>query len=292
MIGIGWWQGLLDGLGAVLAFFYKYVPNYGVAIILLTLVIRILLLPLAFKQIRSMQAMQVIQPKVKELQRKYKGNREQLNQAMMALYKEHGVNPLSGCLPLLAQFPVLIALFAVLRFPQGLTHIPHNEANPDIGIEHGDSRLYVDLVNQKADFLGMNLLCSASQAGSTVKLDPKTRQEVPDFGGNTARLWARHPGEDPLLRVRPAHVGDDVRPATTDAAGISQRKPAAADDDQDHAVAVRRVGLHLPCGPGGLLDHDQLGSDRATAVHAGQAGDSRRGRWRGRPAPPAATKGL
>ena len=185
MIGIGWWQGLLDGLGAVLAFFYKYVPNYGVAIILLTLVIRILLLPLAFKQIRSMQAMQVIQPKVKELQRKYKGNREQLNQAMMALYKEHGVNPLSGCLPLLAQFPVLIALFAVLRFPQGLTHIPHNEANPVIGIEHGDSRLYVDLVNQKADFLGMNLLCSASQAGSTVKLDPKTRQEVPDFGGNT-----------------------------------------------------------------------------------------------------------
>jgi YidC/Oxa1 family membrane protein insertase len=164
-------QTLLDALGAVLAFFYKYLPNYGVAIILLTLAIRVVLLPLAFKQIRSMQAMQVIQPKVKELQRKYKGNREQLNQAMMALYKEHGVNPLSGCLPLLAQFPVLIALFAVLRFPQGLTHIPT------------ETRLYDDLIHQKANFLGVNILCSASQAGSTVKLDSRALADVPDLKG-------------------------------------------------------------------------------------------------------------
>jgi YidC/Oxa1 family membrane protein insertase len=164
-------QALLDALGAVLAFFYKYVPNYGFAIILLTLAIRIVLLPLAFKQIRSMQAMQVIQPKVKELQKKYKGNREQLNQAMMALYKEHGVNPLSGCLPLLAQFPVLIALFAVLRFPQGLTHIPP------------ETRLYDDLIHQKANFLGVSLLCSAAQAGTTVKLDAKALADVPDLKG-------------------------------------------------------------------------------------------------------------
>jgi YidC/Oxa1 family membrane protein insertase len=183
MIAIVWWQALLDGLGAVLAFFYRFVPNYGVAIILLTLAIRVLLLPLAVKQIRSMQAMQVIQPKVKELQRKFKGNRERLNQEMMALYKERGVNPLSGCLPILAQFPVLIALFAVLQFPLGLTHIPHNDAEPVVGVEQGDSQLYVDLINQKSDFLGVNLLCSAAQAGGTVKLDPKALANVADLKG-------------------------------------------------------------------------------------------------------------
>jgi YidC/Oxa1 family membrane protein insertase len=183
VIAVVWWQALLDGLGAVLAFFYRFVPNYGVAIILLTLAIRVLLLPLAVKQIRSMQAMQVIQPKVKELQRKYKGNRERLNQEMMALYKEHGVNPLSGCLPILAQFPVLIALFAVLRFPQGLTHIPHNDADPIVSVQHGDSQLYVDLINQKSGFIGVNLLCSAAQAGGEVKLDPKTLADVRDLKG-------------------------------------------------------------------------------------------------------------
>src|ERR671932_244696 len=96
-----WWQGILDATGAVLSWIYNVVPNYGIAIILLTLAMRIVLLPLAVKQIRSMQAMQAIQPKVKALQQKYKGNRQKLNEEMMALYKEHGVNPLSGCFPLL-----------------------------------------------------------------------------------------------------------------------------------------------------------------------------------------------
>jgi YidC/Oxa1 family membrane protein insertase len=154
-------QALLDFLGAVLAFFYRLVPNYGVAIILLTLAIRVLLLPLAVKQIRSMQAMQAVQPKVKELQKKYKGNRQKLNEEMMALYREHGVNPLSGCFPLLAQFPVLIALFAVLRVPGGTAHIPHRTIPPS----PANSRLYNDIVNQHTKFLGANLLCSAQQAG-------------------------------------------------------------------------------------------------------------------------------
>jgi len=125
VVGVAAFQALLKGIGTVLAYIYKLVPNYGVAIILLTVAIRVILLPLGVKQIRSMQGMQVIQPKIKALQQKYKGgDRQKLNEEMMALYKTHGVNPLSGCLPLLAQFPVLIALFAVLRVPGGLVHIP------------------------------------------------------------------------------------------------------------------------------------------------------------------------
>lgn len=174
---------LLDGIGWVLARIYDLVPNYGLAIILLTLMIRVLLLPLAVKQIRSMQAMQVIQPKVKEIQRKYKGkdaqSRQKMNQEVMKLYQEHGASPLSGCLPLLAQFPVLIALFAVLNFPKGLTHIPHSNPTPMVQAPP-DSRLYVDIIHQQTKFLGVNLLCSPREAGTPV--DTKAlRSTVPDL---------------------------------------------------------------------------------------------------------------
>ncbi len=179
LVAVTWWQGLLDGLGAVLAFIYALVPNYGLAIILFTLGIRLLLLPLGIKQIRSMQAMQAIQPQMKALQQKYKGNRQKLNEEVMKLYRENRVNPFMGCLPLLAQVPVLIALFAVLQFPLGLTHIPHSEPVRTISAP-ADSQLYVDLVcsgrhrselcpdtvPDKKNFLGANLLCNALQAGN------------------------------------------------------------------------------------------------------------------------------
>jgi YidC/Oxa1 family membrane protein insertase len=178
MIALAWYQAILQGLGAALAAFYAVVGNYGVSIILFTLAIRLVLVPLGIKQIRSMREMQAIQPKIKALQQKYKGNRTKLNEETMTLYREHGVNPLMGCLPLLAQFPVLIALFAVLQFPKGLTHIPHSNSNKVIG-QPQDSKLYVDIVNQRTKFLGANLLCNAMQAGTQVKVDPK-HQHVPD----------------------------------------------------------------------------------------------------------------
>lgn len=109
--------GFFEIFAAGLALFYSFITSYGLAIILLTLLVRILLLPLSIKQTRSMREMAVIQPEVKKLQAKYKGNRQKMNEEMMALYKEHGVNPLGGCLPLLMQFPILIALFQVLRSP-------------------------------------------------------------------------------------------------------------------------------------------------------------------------------
>ena len=106
---------LLQTLGYALSFLYELIPVYGVAIVLLTIAVRLLLLPLTIKQTRSMQAMGKLQPKVKELQRKHKGDRQKLNEEMMKLYREHGANPLGGCLPLLLQLPVFFALYAVLR---------------------------------------------------------------------------------------------------------------------------------------------------------------------------------
>jgi YidC/Oxa1 family membrane protein insertase len=193
VIAVAAWQGILDGLGAVLAWLYNLVPNYGVAIILLTIVIRVLLLPLAVKQIRSMQAMQAIQPRIKSIQQKYKGKpdaRQKVNEETMALYKEYGVNPLGGCLPLLLQFPVLIALFAVLRVPGGIQHVPHVAD----GVAPGNSRLYNDVVLQHTEFLGANLLCSAQEAGKSVPIvykagDPHTIQSPLNCGkGGPSRV--------------------------------------------------------------------------------------------------------
>ena len=110
-------MGFFEVFAAALAGFYGLVQNYGLAIILLTIAVRILLLPLSIKQTRSMREMQRIQPEVKKLQAKHKGDRQKLNEEMMALYKEHGVNPFGGCLPLLMQFPVFIALYRLISTP-------------------------------------------------------------------------------------------------------------------------------------------------------------------------------
>ena len=98
-----------------LTLLYKIVPNYGVGIILLTLIIKILLWPLSRKSLASTAKMTALQPKQKELQEKYKDNPQKLNQEMAALYKEEGVSPLGGCLPMLLQFPILIAMYGLLN---------------------------------------------------------------------------------------------------------------------------------------------------------------------------------
>ena len=100
----------------VLVFFYNTVPGYdfGVAIILTTLFIKTLFIPLSKKQIESQKKMQDLQPKIKEIQRKHKENKEQQTKEIMALYKENKANPFSGCLPLIVQLIVLIAIYRVI----------------------------------------------------------------------------------------------------------------------------------------------------------------------------------
>ncbi|MEK7294024.1 MAG: YidC/Oxa1 family membrane protein insertase [Nitrospirota bacterium] len=118
------WNSLLDLLGSILAFSYGVVPSYGIAIVVLTVLVRLMLYPLTAKQARSMLEMQKVQPEIKKLQAKYKGDRAKLNEEMAALFKEHGVNPLAGCLPLVAQMPVLSALFSLLRNVDA--HVPRS----------------------------------------------------------------------------------------------------------------------------------------------------------------------
>ena len=176
-------MGLFELFSAALAGFYALVPSYGLAIILLTLAVRVLLLPLSIKQTRSMREVAKIQPEVKKLQAKYKGDRQKMNEEMMALYKEHGVNPFGGCGPLILQFPVLIGLFYVIRSPLSYMGFQAPPANSDLkgifispvefvpravsGVMDTlqNSRLAQDLIDhaeQVYQFLGLKLHCSAS----------------------------------------------------------------------------------------------------------------------------------
>ncbi|MGF6907015.1 YidC/Oxa1 family membrane protein insertase [Fusobacterium sp. PH5-44] len=109
------WQGVKDAIAGIINLTYKGVKNYGVAIIVATIIIKIILLPLTLKQDKSMKEMKKVQPLLEKVKEQYKNDPQMMNQKTMELYKEHKINPAGGCLPLLVQMPILIALFGVLR---------------------------------------------------------------------------------------------------------------------------------------------------------------------------------
>jgi YidC/Oxa1 family membrane protein insertase len=110
--------------GYLLRYIYNFVNNYGLSIVIFTFVVKLLMLPLTLKQTKSMKEMQELNPKLKELQKKYAKDKQKLNEKTMELYKQHNVNPASGCLPLLIQLPIIIALFNVLRQPEKYVFTP------------------------------------------------------------------------------------------------------------------------------------------------------------------------
>jgi YidC/Oxa1 family membrane protein insertase len=141
---------IFHAIAWLLAFFYGLIPNYAVAIILLTIVIMGLLTPLTVKSTRSMVAMSKLQPEIKKLQQKYKGpeNRQMLNDEMMKLYREAGVNPIGGCLPMLLQAPFLFILYNVIK---GLSYTVTTKTGKIIAepryIPRGSSKMYQNLVH-------------------------------------------------------------------------------------------------------------------------------------------------
>lgn len=128
-------QPLIDVFEQVLLFFHDTLGvGWGLSIILLTVTIRTLLLPLTFKQFKSMAALQRLAPEMKQLQAKYKDDKQRLNQEMMKFYQEHKVNPFGSCLPLLAQMPVFISLFYMLR-----ADLKEDICNADMFLKAGQS---------------------------------------------------------------------------------------------------------------------------------------------------------
>jgi len=123
-INFGWTDIIAKPLLYLLRFFYEYIHNYGLSIILLTILVKGLFWPLTHKSYKSMKEMQKLQPRMAKLREKFKNDKQKLNQEMMSLYKTYKVNPMGGCLPMVIQIPVFFALFRVLGGCIELRHAP------------------------------------------------------------------------------------------------------------------------------------------------------------------------
>lgn len=200
-------------LASVLAFFYSIIPNYAVAIALLTITVMLVLSPLTVKGTRGMLAMQKMQPEMKRLQKEHKGDRQKLGEEMTKLYKEHKINPAAGCLPLLLQLPVFIVMYQVIS---GLTK--KTKGVPDPKYLDKGTDLYQALVDSggKMTSFGVDLAKAASEGhGSFLAAIPffvivalvvltqyyQTRQTM------ARSTQATNPQQQIILKVMPGFFG-------------------------------------------------------------------------------------
>ncbi|GFE59454.1 membrane protein insertase YidC [Geobacter sp. AOG2] len=123
-LDLGWFTVIAKPLLYTLKFFHRYVGNYGIAIIIITVILKAIFFPLTHKSYKSMKGMQKIQPEMNKIREKYKNDRDGMNKAVMELYREHKVNPLGGCLPMVVQIPVFFALYRALMSSIELRHAP------------------------------------------------------------------------------------------------------------------------------------------------------------------------
>lgn len=145
-VDFGWFDIIAKPMLIALNFLYDFFGNYGVAIILITILVKILFWPLAAKSYKSMKKMQKLQPQIMKIREKYKGDKQRMNQEVMQMYKTYKVNPMGGCLPMIVQIPVFIAFYKVLGASIELRHAPFmlwiNDLSapdrlfPDLGIPY------------------------------------------------------------------------------------------------------------------------------------------------------------
>jgi len=144
---------MFDLIARVLAWFYDFSGSYAIAIVLLTFLIMLILTPLTLKGTRSMMRIQQLQPELKRIQAQHKGDRQKINEATMALYQQHGANPLAGCLPTLVQLPVFIVLYRVIN---GMTKMG-GDGIPNPSYLKKESALYQDLVADNGEMVSFGI---------------------------------------------------------------------------------------------------------------------------------------
>jgi YidC/Oxa1 family membrane protein insertase len=185
---------LYEGLGSIFQFIYLNVtPNYGLTIIIFTLIVKLLLLPFAIKQQKSMVDMQRIQPHLEEIRSKYKNDMQKMNEETMKIYAEHKVNPAGGCLPMLVQFPIFIALYGVITQP--LKYIFKFSENQLYGINYTlNSLIKPDVIKSQINMIEKSkevvsgvinindlIRVTAEQADNIVSLVTQKIHLIPDF---------------------------------------------------------------------------------------------------------------
>lgn len=208
---------IFDGAGAVLAFFYGIVPNYAIAIMLMTILVMVVTAPLTLKGTRSMIRLQLLQPELKRIQTEHKADKAKQQEEMMRFYQENQVNPFGGCFPLLVQMPVFLLLFNVIR---GLTRTGEDGLFDPKYLDTG-SELYRAL-HQQVEMLsfGLDLSRSALQVlqDDVIKGIPYLILVLVQIGGQylqQQQVQARNkdgsaasvPGQQAILRFMPVIFG-------------------------------------------------------------------------------------
>jgi YidC/Oxa1 family membrane protein insertase len=169
-------QPLIDAADALIQFLHDDVGlSWGWSIVGLTVIVRLAILPLTIKQVKSMNALRALQPQIKEIQEKYKGDRQKMNQAMMRFYQENKVNPFASCLPLILQLPVFMSLFFLLN---------GDEFKEQVLASGQTSFLFIDNITEPAtgaELVVLLVLFIASQMASTMVMSvtaDKTQQRI------------------------------------------------------------------------------------------------------------------
>ena len=228
----------------LLNFFYGIIKNYGVAIILLTLLVKVVSYPLTRKGYKSMQAMQKLQPLLTEIREKHRDDPQKLNKATMQLYKEHGVNPFGGCIPWIPQIPVFIALFALLGNAVELRGAPFclwidDLASPDVLFTLpftipfiGDAFRFLPIVNGFTTWLQQKT--SGGMAPTTDNMQAKIMQFMPllfvfilyNFASGLALYWLCNNiftiGQQYLPKLWQSDEAEDTTPVNT---SLAKKQP-------------------------------------------------------------------
>lgn len=166
---------LFQPLLNLMIFLYNIIGDFGIAIIIVTVLVRLALVPLSVKSIKSQKALQELQPKMNEIKNKYKDNKEEQSKALMEFYKENKINPLSSCLPMLIQLPIIFALYRVFR--QGLTeesmvHLYSFVQKPDVL-----NPLFIGILNLSESNVILAVLAGAFQFIQSKMLMPKIKKK-------------------------------------------------------------------------------------------------------------------
>lgn len=177
---------MLEIPAALLSWFYSWTNSYTIAIALMSVVVMAITTPLTLKSTKGMLEMQKIAPEMRKLQAEYRDDRQKLNEEMMKLYQDHKVNPLSSCLPILAQMPIFILMFRILR---GLTYTPRGAAD-----EVADATLRAIGADTDAGFIPRYL-----SADSAISVDLYDQEEISSIGLDLALSPAQAIAEGPLL---------------------------------------------------------------------------------------------
>lgn len=161
LVDLGWFSVIARPALDLLKFLNRFIGNYGVAIVLITILLKVALHPLTYKSLKSMQAMQALQPRLQAINERYKNNPEKKREETMALYRKHGINPMGGCLPMLLQMPILIALYNALSSAVELWRAPFALWITDLSTP--DELFTVSLAGADRGIHALAILMGASQ---------------------------------------------------------------------------------------------------------------------------------